>query len=121
VLAQQKVSFYSDDSLKITADLYLKDYSFPFILLFHQGNSSRGEYSEIAMRLMKMDYNCLAVDLRTGDKMNYVHNETAARAKTGNYPHSYLDATLDILATLKYIKKFNNKKPILLMLNGSCK
>jgi pimeloyl-ACP methyl ester carboxylesterase len=111
--AQQKVSFYSEDSLRITADLYLKDYELPFILLFHQGSSSRGEFSEIAVRLMKLDYNCLAVDLRTGDKMNYISNETAARAKAGKYRHSMLDARKDIEAALQYIRKFN-KKPVIL-------
>ncbi len=113
ISAQQKVSFYSEDSLKITADLYLKDYKLPFILLFHQGASSRGEFSEIAVRLMKLDYNCLAVDLRVGEKMNYVVNETAFRAKEGKYSHTFFDAQKDIKATLAYIRKFNNKEVIL--------
>ncbi len=78
--AQQVVTFPAKDGLKITADLYLKDYQLPFILLFHQGESSRGEYTEIAARLLKLDYNCLAVDLRAGEKMNYISNETAMRA-----------------------------------------
>jgi hypothetical protein len=81
VSGQEKVSFFSDDSLKITADLYLKDYNLPFILLFHQEDASRGEYTEIATRLKKLDYNCLAVDLRAGEKMNYVQNESAERAR----------------------------------------
>lgn len=111
--AQQKVTFFSDDSLKITADLYLKDYKLPFILLFHQGSSSRGEYSEIAVRLIKLDYNCIAVDLRAGDKMNYIVNETAARAEAGKYVRSYYDARRDIEATIQYIRKFNNKPVVL--------
>ncbi len=111
--AQQKVSFFSEDSLKITADLYLKDYRLPFILLFHQGASSRGEFSEIAVRLMKLDYNCLAVDLRAGEKMYYIVNETALRAKEGKYRVTYYDARKDIEATLRYIKKFNHKGVVL--------
>ena len=111
--AQHKVSFYSDDGLKIIADLYLKDYQLPFILLFHQGGSSRGEYSEIASRLLKLNYNCLAVDLRMGEKMNYVVNETAARARENNYPQTFYSARKDIRAAIEYIEKLNNKAVIL--------
>ena len=111
--AQQKVTFLAEDGLKITADLYLKDYQLPFILLFHQGESSRGEYNEIAPRLLKLEYNCLAVDLRAGEKMNYITNETAARAKTENIPHTYLDARRDIDAAMEYVQRYN-KKPVIL-------
>jgi dienelactone hydrolase len=113
-LAQEKVTFYSEDSLKITADLYMKDYNLPFILLFHQGGSSRGEYKDIAPRLQKLEYNCLAVDLRSGDKMNYVNNETATRAQNEKKPHTYLDAQKDIKAAITYIRKTNNQPVILL-------
>lgn len=111
--SQQVVSFPAEDGLKVTADLYLKDYQLPFILLFHQGESSRGEYNEIAARLLKLEFNCLAVDLRAGDKMNYVTNETAARAKQEKIPNSYLDAKKDIEAAIKYVKKYNSKAVIL--------
>ncbi|MBN2524089.1 MAG: hypothetical protein JXB24_12520 [Bacteroidales bacterium] len=113
ILAQEKVSFYSKDSLKITADLYLKDYRLPFILLFHQGGSSRGEYNEIAARLMKLDYNCLSVDLRSGSKINYVTNETALRAEEGNFPNSFIDARQDIESAIHYINKYNSKSVVL--------
>ena len=112
-IAQEKVSFYSADSLKISADLYLKDYRLPFILLFHQGGSSRGEFNEIAVRLMKLDYNCLSVDLRSGNKINYVTNETAKRAENGNYPNAFIDAKQDIEAAIQYTKKYNSKPLIL--------
>lgn len=113
IFAQQKVSFQSVDGLKITADLYLKDYQLPFILLFHQGESSRGEFTEIAARLLKLEYNCLAVDLRAGEKMNYITNETAERARKENIPNTYLDARRDIVASMKYVQKYN-KKPVIL-------
>jgi hypothetical protein len=111
--AQEKVTFYSEDSLKITADLYMKDYKVPFILLFHQEGSSRGEYKEIATRLLKLEYNCLAVDLRAGDKMNYVINETAERAKVEKIPHSYFEAEEDIKASIRFIRKFNSQPVVL--------
>jgi len=73
---QKKVTFSTSDGLTITADLYLKDKDLPFILLFHQGNYSRGEYKEIAPKLLNLNYNCLSVDLRSGGKVNFVENET---------------------------------------------
>jgi pimeloyl-ACP methyl ester carboxylesterase len=113
IYSQQKVTFFAEDSLKITADLYLKDFNLPFILLFHQGDASRGEYSDIALKLMKLDYNCLAVDLRSGKKINYIINETAELAKKEGFPHSMLDAAKDIKAAIKFVSKYNTHPPIL--------
>ena len=111
--AKKKVSFYTEDSLKVSADLYVEDFKNPFILLFHQGNGSRGEYVEIAPRLLKLGFNCMAVDLRSGAKMNYVENETAQRAQQGAFEVSYLDAQHEMRAALHYVQRFN-KKPVLL-------
>lgn len=112
-LAQQKVSFLAEDSLRITADLYLEDTRLPFILLFHQGDASRGEYKEIAVRLTKLGYNCLAVDLRSGNKINYTINETAQRAKEGNFNRTMLDAAKDVKAALHFVQKYNTEPPVL--------
>jgi len=111
--AQEKISFFAADSLKITADLYFKDYSCPFILLFHQSDASRGEFIEIAPRLLKLNYNCLAVDLRVGEKINYILNETSERAKAINLPQNLIDAKKDIEAAIKYVSKFNKNSVIL--------
>jgi hypothetical protein len=62
---------------------------------------------------LKLEYNCLAVDLRSGEKMNYITNETALRAKENNFPHTYLDAQQDIKAAMKFVQKYN-KKPVIL-------
>ena len=88
--AQQMVTFFSSDGLTVTADLYLKDKSYPFIILFHQANFSRGEYQETAPKLMKLGYNCLAVDLRSGKEVNFIKNETAAKAHEKNLPRNDL-------------------------------
>jgi hypothetical protein len=112
-IAQEKVSFYSSDSLKITADLYLKGYEYPFILLFHQADASRGEFTEIANRLRNLDYNCLAVDLRVGDKINYIQNETAERAKSKGLTQNFIDAKKDIQAAISFVSKFNKNSVIL--------
>jgi hypothetical protein len=112
-IAQKKVSFLTSDNLKITADLYLKDNNLPFIVLCHQANSSRGEYLEIANRLLKLDYNCLALDLRAGESMNYIKNETAERALNENISHSLLDAKKDIEASIQYISRINKRSIVL--------
>jgi hypothetical protein len=112
-IAQEKVSFFSADSLKITADLYLKGYDLPFVLLFHQSDASRGEYIEIANRLLNLNYNCLAVDLRIGEKINYIRDETAERAKLKGLSQNFIDAKKDIDASIKYVSKYNNNSVIL--------
>ena len=63
VIRKETVVFHSADSLQITADEYIIAKENPYILLFHEQGSSRGEFESIAERLCKMDYNCLAVDL----------------------------------------------------------
>lgn len=80
-----KVEFSSLDNLRVTADLYDRgDKKKPLIILFHQSGSSRGEYREIAPELVKLGFNCLAVDLRWGlkDRKNNIENETALRYGT---------------------------------------
>lgn len=111
--AQQQVSFYAEDSLRITADLYLENEKAPFVLLFHQGDASRGEYLEIAPRLLKLGYNCLAVDLRYGGKMNYIQNETSRLAQEGKYERSMLSAGKDIQAAIKFVQRYTRDKIIL--------
>ncbi len=113
ISAQEKVGFYGPDSLYITADMYLKDYRYPFILLFHQAESSRGEYREIAKKLLNLDYNCLAVDLRSGDNMNFVRNETALDAQRKHLPNRFIDARSDVNAAINYIAG-KSSKPVVL-------
>ncbi len=111
--AQQTVNYKSSDGLDITADLYLQDKSYPFILLFHQANFSRGEYLETAPRFVKIGYNCLVVDLRSGKEVNYIQNETAKKAIELKLPTGYLDAEKDIIASINYIKQYTKDKIIL--------
>lgn len=111
--AVEKVNYYSSDSLKISADLYLNNYELPFIVLFHDSEGSRGEYTDIANRLLKLGYNCLAVDLRVGNKSNYIQNETVERARESDISRTFIDCIKDIEASIKYVEKFNDK-PIIL-------
>lgn len=110
---KEKVTFYAEDGLEITADYYRANPDYPFILLFHQGGSSRGEYNEIAPKLTKLSYNCLVVDLRSGDHSNFVNNETSRRARSSNKPNRLIDTEKDIMAAIDYAYGLNSRKVIL--------
>jgi len=112
-IAQEKVTFQTTDGLTITADNYVSSTQNPYIILLHQAGYSRGEYREIAPKLIKLGYNCLAVDLRSGDEVNFIDNETASLAKEKKLPCSYLDALTDIHAAIDFVKQ-RTSKPIVL-------
>ena len=109
------IKFKSKDGLLITADTYLAHPSntTPLILLFHQAGSSRGEYNEIAPELNKLGFNCIAVDLRSGEYSRGKDNETAIRAGEANLSTSYADALPDIIAAVQYAHDQYNSKVII--------
>jgi dienelactone hydrolase len=111
--SQIKITFPSSDSLTITADYYDNKSDMPYVLLFHQAGYSRGEYKEIAPKIARLGYNCLAVDLRSGNEANYVKNETAALAKSKGKSQEYIDAEKDILAAIDYAYN-KSKKPVVI-------
>lgn len=114
--AQTKLTFPASDKLTVTADFYENEKegkTAAWVLLFHQAGYSRGEYKETAARIVKLGYNCLAVDLRSGEEVNFVKNETAAEAKKKKLPTNYLDAKQDILAAIDYAFE-KSKKPVIL-------
>ena len=102
--AQRKLTFLAADGLEVTADLYLYDAGAPYIILLHQENSSRGEYREIAPKLQRMGFNCLAVDMRSGRESNFVQNETASLAQRNSLPVTLLDCEKDVRAAMEYIQ-----------------
>jgi len=81
IIRKNTVTFPSGDSLLITADQYIISEDKPFIILLHEQGSSRGEFRDIAERLCKMDFNCMAVDLRNGGTNHYVSNQTTRRCR----------------------------------------
>jgi len=113
VFAKKKITFMSEDGVSITADLYYKGNDYPYVLMFHQDGSSRGEYNDIAERIVSLDYNCLAVDLRVGGRINYVENETAEYAKNNGFVSNYIEAEKDMDAAIDYVYK-KSRKPIIL-------
>ncbi len=67
VYAQKQVTITASDGVKVYADFYpAGGNSQPYILLFHQAGSNRAEYAPIAPRLVKLGFNCLAIDQRSG-------------------------------------------------------
>lgn len=110
----QTFTIKSSDGLLLTADHYTPypSNTTPVIMLFHQAGSSRGEYTDIAPRLNQLGFNCIAVDLRSGDSSRGIDNETDIRANKANLPTSYADALPDVIAALQYAKETNKGKVI---------
>ena len=106
VSAQKKITFNSKDGLEVTADLYISNsVDNPFIILFHQAGWSRGEYLEIAPKLNKLGFNCIAIDQRSGGEVNDVKNETFQRAEKQQLGTKYVDAEVDMNSSIEYVKK----------------
>lgn len=112
------ITFSSADSLEITADEYIISPDKPYILLFHEQGSSRGEYHTIARRLCKLDYNCLAVDLRNGGNNSRVSNETARRCRTSRCPTDIDALGSDVAAAIEYIQG-KSAHPVVLFGSGA--
>ena len=113
VKSQDIVTFKASDSLDVVAHLYQIDESYPYIILLHQERYSKGEYKEIAISLLKLQYNCLAVDLRYGGTVNSTPNQTAINAKENNVFRSMYDSRLDIEAAIDYVYKKSQQEIIL--------
>ena len=115
VPAKETITFRAKDELVITADLYAPHPNeAPFVILFHQAQWSRGEYIEIAPKLNKMGFNCMAVDLRSGGHVNNVINLTNQQAITFGKPTDYLDAFDDMVSAIKYVKSKYAKAKIVI-------
>ena len=106
VSAQNKITFKASDGLDITADTYTPNSEdSPIIILFHQARWSRGEYKEIAPKLNKLGFNCIAIDQRSGGEVNGVKNETHERAEKQKLGTKYVHAEVDINSAIDYVKK----------------
>jgi pimeloyl-ACP methyl ester carboxylesterase len=102
----KSVDFPTAGGIQGRADVYAnKNKSATLILLFHQAGWSRGEYREIAPKLVKAGYRVMAVDQRSGGGVNGVQNETHYRATRMGLARSYLDAYVDMKAALSYARK----------------
>jgi len=116
--AQQFVTFKASDDLTISADFYeTETASKKWMIMCHQEEYSRGEYKEIAQRMIKLNYNCLAIDLRSGSEVNYVPNETAGEAKRLGKAQSLISCEIDILSAIEYV--LSREKDAEIVLFGS--
>ncbi len=112
--AFRTITFAGQDGIQITADLYEVSREKPYIILCHQAGYSRGEYRQTAMMFIRLGYNCLAIDQRSGDKVNGVINFTAQEATERGLPTKYIDAKKDIISSINFLNKFTTKPIILL-------
>ncbi len=113
-LSQQTVTFTAADGVTVTADQYIVSTQNSYLILLHQAGYSRGEYRETAPKLANLGFNCLAVDLRSGNEVNFVKNRTAADAQAKGKGTDYLDTRADIAAAIEYVASRTNK-PIILV------
>ena len=104
--AYEDISFPSRDGVEISAFLSTDhNRSKPFILLFHQAHYSRGEYIEMMPKLNAMGFNVMAPDLRNGNEVNGIVNETSNRAFEQDLDINYIATVPDIEASITYAKK----------------
>lgn len=104
-IRKETVHFSSSDGLSLTADDYIIGLDHPYIILLHEQGSSRGEYQTIAKKLCKMDYNCLAVDLRNGGSDHRVSNESAKLCREERCPTGPGFVEEDVLAAIAYTQQ----------------
>lgn len=102
----KSVDFPTTGGIQGRADVYESENRLAtLVLLFHQAGWSRGEYREIAPKLVKAGYRVMAVDQRSGGAVNGVKNETHRRATRMGLARGYLDAYADLEAALVYARK----------------
>ncbi|MFC2175855.1 hypothetical protein ACFLR1_02640 [Bacteroidota bacterium] len=112
---KRRVKFPSKDGVTITADLYEVNPDYPWIVLFHQANSSRGEFQDIAPRLNMLELNCMAVDLRSGKEDNFIVNETYVLARDTKLNTGYLDAEQDMITAIEKAYVMAGNRPVIIL------
>lgn len=109
--ASEPVTLTASDGVKVYGDFYpAGSKSAPYILLFHQAGSNHAEYAPIAPRLVKLGFNCLAIDQRSGGDMFGQKNETVEHI---GHNGDYLDALKDMEAALAWAKGQSPQSKIL--------
>jgi dienelactone hydrolase len=104
--APQRIEFPSSDKLPVAANLYYQSQNKGgFIVLCHMAEFNKSEYREIAKKLNKEGYNCLAIDQRSGGSTSGYDNETKLEADKRGLPTGFLDAEKDMEAAVNYIFK----------------
>ncbi|MCY1167244.1 Serine aminopeptidase, S33 [compost metagenome] len=102
------VTLQAAGGVTVHGDYYAAPRPKALILLFHQAGSGKGEYRNIAPRLVRDGFSALAIDQRSGGSL-FGRNETAAAFGKGT---SYLDAAKDLDAAIAWAR--SRKLPIIL-------
>lgn len=108
-----EVSFETADGVRLFADLQtsVEGPSAATIMLFHQaGGDARGEYGEIAARLLANGYNVIAVDQRSGGDRFGSRNRTVDRMDDANF--GYCEVYPDLEATVAYLRSAGFDGPL---------
>lgn len=108
---QEVVTFKTEDSLSINAYDYNLNDSVPYVILLHNATGSKMDYADIAYKIVKLGYNCLAIDMRVGK------NETSSEYKKNHPDPDLIDAQKDIQAAINYAYK-KTHKPVILFGTG---
>lgn len=108
------ITLRASDGVPVTVDVYAPHPAeATFVVLCHRANWSRGEYAELAPWLNSLGYNCIAIDQRSGGKINGVDNQTLLEALKRSKDTGYPSAEPDILAALEYANKRAKGKVVL--------
>ena len=108
-----EVHTVAEDGVVVFGDHYRPSWpGAPTVLLFHQaGGDARGEYGNIARRLVKEGYEVIAWDARSGgDRFGQSNRTVTAQAAT-ELP-AYCAAYPDLEAALAYAKLYGSGAPI---------
>jgi alpha-beta hydrolase superfamily lysophospholipase len=98
------------DGVKVFAQSYpAPAANAPVIPLFHQAGSNKSEYAPIAPELVRLGFNALAVDQRSGGDLYQPPNQTVA---TLGHSTSYQDVLPDMEAALAWAKRSHPHVPI---------
>ncbi|MER3479503.1 MAG: alpha/beta hydrolase [Meiothermus sp.] len=107
----QSVAFQAADRVQVYGTYYpTGDRTRPVVLLFHQSESNRGEYAQIAPRLVELGFNALAIDGRVGGPMWGLRNQTYDRLRR---VAGYEEALRDLEAALDWVIQSGHTGPVL--------
>lgn len=112
------VQFTAQDGLPVYANYTSGKAGAPIFLLFHQADSNKAEYRDIAPRLNRLGYATLAVDARSGHATNAGddRNLTAdAYEKKAGFTASFEQALPDLTAALAWARKQDAGRKIYLL------
>ena len=112
----ETVTFPSADGLEISADLYRHhdDPKTPFIVLFHQAGMEPGRVPRDRPPASASSASTASRSTqRSGEGVNDVRNETAARAKAKGAKTTYVDALPDMVAALEHAREHHAEGKVL--------